>query len=177
MVARYEDDEAMYRAEDAIEPRIVGDIGDDDDVGLVAKERDQDFFRIADRQGDMDPRVTAGEGGEERHDVIGAVGADPQMPGRQLVRPAEQLTRLLFEEEQSPGDLEQRLAERRRDDAPAAAVEQRHPIALLERLHLRRERRLCYPEPQRGAGEAAFRRDGVKGTEIGMIHRRNRSEI
>ena len=88
-------------------------------------------------------------------------------------RGAQQLIGFLFQAEQAPRHLEQGAAELRRHHPAATAVEQAHPVAVLERLHLAGKRRLGDPQRLGGPGEAALAGDPVEGAKLGVIYRHN----
>jgi hypothetical protein len=70
------------------------------------------------------------------------IGGDPELPAGQAASAGQQLLGLGFDRGEAPGHVVQLAAQLRQLDAASAALEQAHPIALLQRLHLAREGRL-----------------------------------
>jgi hypothetical protein len=111
---------------------------------------------------------------EARHQVHHrerAVGADLEPADPELARRRHQLFEIVELGEHAPRPLPELAAELGQLDPLAEAAEQQDAMALLERPHLHRDRRLTDAEPERAASKAALARDGMEGAELGKAHR------
>ncbi len=170
MAAVDEGDQPVSAQGQGVEPRVAGNVGDYRDVGAMFQQPAQQGVGIAGDQRQPDAGIAPPESRQRPDDMVGRVGADPQMAVLQPARGGEQRLSLALEAEQPAGHLEQPAAEFGRHHLAAASLEQPHAIGRLERAHLGRQRRLADIEGLGGAGEAAFRGDRVEGPQMRMIH-------
>ena len=171
MPLRHEQHQPVAPHRDGVEARIGGEIGDHRDVDAVVEEIADQRLAVADGERQPKLRVTPGKIPEHRQHMVRGVGAEPQMPALQAPRRGEELLGFLRQAEDAPRQVEQRRADLGQHELPAAPLDQRDAVALLQRLDLSRQGRLRHPEPGRGAGEAACAGDGVEGAELRRIHR------
>ena len=153
------------------EAGLAGDIGQHRHVELVLQQIMGELGGIADGEGELDAGIFPGEGGEGGGDVVGRIGPDAKMAFAQAPGGGEQMLRLGLQAEEPPGQIQELAAELRRHDLAAPPVEEADAEAFLQRLDLAGEGRLGHMEGGRSPGEAAFAGDGMKGAELGMIHR------
>jgi hypothetical protein len=128
------------------------------------------FLRVAEAERQLNARVTAVEGGQQRDHVVGRVGPDAQLAAGQAAGGREQPFGLGLEGVEPARDVEQPAAQPGQLDAPPAPLEQLHAVALLQRLDLAREGRLRDVQRFGRPGVAARRRDGVEGPQLCRIH-------
>ncbi len=177
MAPGHEGDQAVVAERDGEEARLAGDIGQHRHVDLVLQEIPGEVGGIADDERDLDARIAPGEGGERRRHVVGRVGADAQMPLAEAASRGEEMLGLGLQAEDAAGQVKELAAELGRRDAPATAVEQPYPVALLQRLHLARQGRLRDMQGRGRPREAAGAGDSVESAQLGMIHRHGQCEI
>jgi len=170
MADRHEHDQPVVLELDAVEAGVGGQLRRHPDIGLVVEQLLQHRRGAADAQREGEAAVIALQRREDRHGVIGAVGAHPQVPAGQRLGAGEQGAGLVLQREQPGGDVVEALADGGELGAPAAALEQLQAIARLQRPDLARQGRLAQPRRRRRAGEAALAGDEMEGAELGQVH-------
>mgnify|MGYP003334878056 CR=1 FL=1 len=140
------------------------------DVGLVAQQALQHDCRIVDRELEGERRRLLLQGRHDRHDVVGAVGGDPQVPSSQGLFAGQQCLGLVLNGKQPGGDALQLPSGLGGDDLPATPVEQAHAIGLLECGHLAREIGLAEARIARRRGERAGLGNEMEGAELAGCH-------
>ena len=108
--------------------------------------------------------------GKDRHDVIGAVGADAEMSARERAAAGEQGARLLLGGEQARGHGKQRLAGRRHVHPAPLTVEEADAIARLQATYLGRQGRLTQSGGAGGERKSARLGNEMEGAELGQVH-------
>ena len=121
MLARHEQDETVLAQLHRMDARIGGHLRHNRDIGGVLDQVLEHGGRIVDLEREGEAFMPAFQRRQDRHDVIGAVGAHPQMPARQRAAAGEESLRLLFRGEQPRGDRMQRLPGRRQLHAAPAS--------------------------------------------------------
>jgi hypothetical protein len=150
--------------------RIGDALGHHRDVGFVAQQAFQHDGGIVDRQGEGEAAGALPERRHDGHDVVSGIGRDPEMPARQGALALQQRLRLVLYGEQPGRDAVELAAGLGRGDDAAAAVEQAHAVALLQRRHLAREVGLAEARGAGGSGEGARLGNEMEGAELGRSH-------
>ena len=170
----------MVGAEEGDDPVAVEHLGvqlgvrldqvQDREIGARLAQIGQHARGVADPDRDPDAGMARDEARDQVHDRERPVGADLQPAGAQLARGRHQLREIVELGEHAARPLPELAAELGQLDALAEAAEQEDAVALLERPHLHRDRRLADAETERAAREAAFARDGMERAELGKVH-------
>jgi hypothetical protein len=151
---------------------------DDSELEPAIGHQLDDGLRVRDRQLDVQLRVLALELAEQerQHDRGGAGrGADLQRPAQRPVRLAELFQQLVLQREQPLRAAVEPQTGLGRLHAPAGAVEQLRPEALLERAHLLADGGLRHAEPGRSVREAAPLDDLAECRQLTRVHKRSLS--
>ena len=143
---------------------------EDREIGARLAQVGQHARGVADPDRDPDARVVPDEARHQVHHRERPVGADLEPADPQLARRRHQLLEVVELGEHAPRPLPEVAAELGQLDALAEAAEQEDAVALLQRPHLHRDRRLADAEAQRAAGEAALAGDRVEGPQLREVH-------
>jgi hypothetical protein len=110
--------------------------------------------------------VLPAQGGQRRHDVIGAVGGDAQIAAHKRFGARQQGAGFGFGREQAGGDGVKRLTGLGQVDRAGAALEQTNFVFFLELPDLGRDRGLADHCRLGGGRKPAFLSDQVKRAEL-----------
>ncbi len=166
----HEGDDPVLVERLSVQRRVGLDQVEHREVGPRRVQLGQHAGGIADPHGDPHPRVARDEARDQVHHRERAVGADLEAAGLELAGGRQQRLEIVELGEHAARALPQLAAEVGELDAVAEAAEQQRAVALLERAHLRRDRRLADADARRPTGEAAGARDRVERAELGKAH-------
>jgi hypothetical protein len=167
MIGRDEADQPIGPQARCVDARIGGLLRRYRDVGRVARHLVEHVGRVADGEGEGEPRMGRLEPRQHGHDVAHAVSREPKMAAGQRLGAGQEIGGLVLGGHQGCRDHEQALAERRQPHRASDAVEQAHPVSPFEGSDLSGERRLADPSRPRRPREALGNRDCVESPKAG----------
>ncbi|MNM89969.1 hypothetical protein D3C81_1022150 [compost metagenome] len=163
-----EGDDRVAAQGDRQQPLVLHLASEQGQVGLVVEQRLQRFVGVAGLDAHADAGVLLAEAGNLRQQVHRRVHRQRQVARLQGTGSGQQFLYLGLDDEKALGDGKQAFAQLGEAYRTLVAVEQQHPVALLQLAHLVGHRRLGEEQPLGGTGEAAVQGDGVEGFQLRM---------
>ena len=170
MARRYEQHHTVRAQAHCMKPWIGDALGHDRNIGLVTQQAFQHTGGIVDGERKGEAAGPFAQRAHDRHDVMGGVRRDTQMPAHQRLLSGQQRLGFVLNGEETRRDAVQLAAGLRWRHRATLPIEQADTVTFFEGGYLARQVGLAETGGPGGGGEGAGLGDEMEGAELGGCH-------
>ncbi len=171
VIAPHEDDDAVAAVGNGNKARVVRHLGQHRHIGAKIQQALEHLFGVADGHCQLQVGIAGAQRAQHLCDMIGADGADLQVPGMEAAKRVQIIHGLGLLRHHPPGYGEEPASRFGEGDTATPAMEEFDAIVLLERADLAGDGWLADVEDVGGRGEAALGGHRVEGSDLCVKHR------